>query len=81
LYVIIRPMASFPGLVLLLILRVVFDDLALPGILIPHIRLVVIDFNKEVEFLGLIRSLLQLCEDLLLEGGVILAIQYVYLMI
>lgn len=80
-YVIIRPMASFPGLVLLLILRVVFDDLALPGILIPHIRLVVIDFNKEVEFLGLIRSLLQLCEDLLLEGGVILAIQYVYLMI
>jgi len=81
LYVIIRPMASFPGLVLLLVLRVVFDDLALPGILIPHIRLVVIDFNKEVEFLGLIRSLLQLCEDLLLEGGVILAIQYVYLMI
>lgn len=80
-YVIIRPMASFPGLVLLLVLRVVFDDLALPGILIPHIRLVVIDFNKEVEFLGLIRSLLQLCEDLLLEGGVILAIQYVYLMI
>lgn len=74
-------MASFPGLVLLLVLRVVFDDLALPGILIPHIRLVVIDFNKEVEFLGLIRSLLQLCEDLLLEGGVILAIQYVYLMI
>lgn len=80
-YVIIRLMASFPGLVLLLVLRVVFDDLALPGILIPHIRLVVIDFNKEVEFLGLIRSLLQLCEDLLLEGGVILAIQYVYLMI
>jgi hypothetical protein len=58
LYVIISHMASFPGLILLLVLRVVFDDLAVSSILIPHIRLVVIDFNKEVKFLGLIRSLL-----------------------
>lgn len=76
--VVIDPIAGFPDFVLILIQRVVFDDLALSGILIPHIRVVVIDFNKEFEFLGLIRSLLQFCKDLLLEGGVILAIHYVH---